>query len=236
MRAIRSERGASGRGKSAASVPEEVLDDLEAALTRIDVSGTDDEPLVRPTKSTTEGSQGSGGIRRLRVVSSSSQDVGSTVLETAPSGTVRGSESRTASTIQASSRLIKARDGSSLVPDSEKTVGEERGQRDRPESQGQASSGTTRMGHNRFEVLAERNGEEGVDHHDFLGGELDTESLADVHPCKSSQSIQYRRVIGAFAQLDVVVDKGVRKTRAHHEDGPIRDERSVPGGHEGCSR
>ena len=29
-------------------VPEDVLDDLEAALTRIDSSGSDDEPLVRP--------------------------------------------------------------------------------------------------------------------------------------------------------------------------------------------
>ena len=30
-------------------VPEEVLNDLEAALTRIDSSGTDDEPLMRPS-------------------------------------------------------------------------------------------------------------------------------------------------------------------------------------------
>ena len=60
MRAIRFERGACGSRqvtqgppdsgvRRAASVPEEVLDDLEAAVTRIDSSGTDDEPLVRPS-------------------------------------------------------------------------------------------------------------------------------------------------------------------------------------------
>ena len=51
--------------RRAVSVPEEVLDDLEAALTQIDSSGTDDELLVRPSsgrnvvprRSTTEGSQ-----------------------------------------------------------------------------------------------------------------------------------------------------------------------------------
>ena len=50
--------------RRAASVPEDVLDDLEAALTRIDSSATDDEALVRPSsgrnvvlrRSTTEGS------------------------------------------------------------------------------------------------------------------------------------------------------------------------------------
>ena len=34
--------------RRAISVPEEVLDDLETTLTRIDSSGSDDEPLVRP--------------------------------------------------------------------------------------------------------------------------------------------------------------------------------------------
>ena len=29
-------------------MPEDVLDDLESVLTRIDSSGSDDEPLVRP--------------------------------------------------------------------------------------------------------------------------------------------------------------------------------------------
>ena len=45
-------------------VPEDVLDDLEAALTRIDSSGSDDEPLVRLSsgrnvvpRTMTEGSQ-----------------------------------------------------------------------------------------------------------------------------------------------------------------------------------
>ena len=52
--------------RRAISVPEEVLDDLEAALTRIDSSGSDDEPLVRPSsgrnvmprRCVAEGSQG----------------------------------------------------------------------------------------------------------------------------------------------------------------------------------
>ena len=197
---------------------EEVLDDLEAALTRIDSSGTDDEPLVRPCRAkevTTEGSQGGGRLRRLRVVSSSSQDVGSTVLETASSD-IRGSESPIASTVQASSRAIRARYGSpqvtSTVPDSRSTVGVERGQRDRP--QGQASSGIAR----RFEVLAEEDGEEGVDHPDFFGGESDTESLADPQHDEADPPVPaipvnpVRRVVGAFAQLDVV-DLFERRTR-----------------------
>ena len=36
-----------------------------------------------------------------------------------------------------------------------------------------------RMVHNRFQVLAEEDGQEGVDDLDFFGGESDTESLAD---------------------------------------------------------
>ena len=168
--------------RRAASVPEDVLDDLEAALTRIDSSATDDEPLVRPSsgrnvvprRSTAEGSQGGGRLRRLRVVSSSFQDVGSTVLETASLGDVRGSESPIASTVQASSRAIRVRHGSpqvsSTVPDSR--ISEGRGQRDRPESQGHASSGMVRMVHNRFQVLAEEDGQEGVDDLEFFGGRI----------------------------------------------------------------
>ena len=70
----------------------------------------------------------------------------------------------------------------------EKHVGAERGQRDRPESQGQASSGVKRMVHNRFEILAEEDEEEGVDHPDFFGAESDTESLAAraSHPSQPS--------------------------------------------------
>ena len=73
------------RLRHVASVPEEVLDDLETAFTRIDSSGTDDEPLVRLSsgknrarRDDKKGSQGSP-LLRLRVVSSSLQDVGSTV-------------------------------------------------------------------------------------------------------------------------------------------------------------
>ena len=68
-----SHRGPPRQGFRAASVPKEALDDLEVVLTRIDSSGTDDEPLVLPLsgprRSTTEGSQGGGRLRRLRVVS-----------------------------------------------------------------------------------------------------------------------------------------------------------------------
>ena len=75
--------------RRAISVPEEVLDDLEAALTRIDSSGSDDEPLVRPSsgrnvmprRSVAEGSQGGDRRRRLRgVVPHTLHEVGSTVV------------------------------------------------------------------------------------------------------------------------------------------------------------
>ena len=163
--------GPPGQGlRRAAKVSQEVVDDFEAALTRIDSSGTEDEPLVRPLRQERRaqevdcrGFTGGGRLRRLRVVSSSPQDVGSTTIETA------------------SSRAIIARHGSpqvtATVPDSRSTWGAERGQRDRPESQGQASSGVKRMVHNRFEILVEED-ENGVDHPDFFGAESDTESLA----------------------------------------------------------
>ena len=83
------------------------------------------------------------------------------------------------------------------------------GQRDRPESQGQASSGIARMVHNRFEVLAGEDDEEGVDL-DFFGGESDTESVADPQhdepdpPVPAIPINRVRRVVGAFAELDVV--------------------------------
>ena len=121
-------------------------------------------------------------------------------LETASSGDVRGSESPIASTAQASSRAIRVRYGSpqvtSTVPDSRSTQGVEQGQRDRPESQGQASSGL-RGWSNRFEVLAEEDGEEGPQH-----DEPDP-------PVPAIPVSRVRRVVGAFAELDVV--------------GPIRD-------------
>ena len=78
--------------RRAISVPEEVSDDLEVALTRIDSSGSDDEPLVRPSsgrnvmprRSVAEGSQGGDRRRRLRVVSHTLHEVGSTVVSESP--------------------------------------------------------------------------------------------------------------------------------------------------------
>ena len=78
--------------RGAISVPEEVLDDLEAVLTRIDSSGSDDEPLVPPSngrkvmprKSVAEGSQGGDRRRRLRVVPHTLHEVGSTVVSECP--------------------------------------------------------------------------------------------------------------------------------------------------------
>ena len=82
----------------------------------------------------------------------------------------------------------------------------------------------------------------GVDHHDFFGGESDTESLADPQRDEADPPVQaipvnpVRRVIGAFAQLDVVdlTEEFERRTRIMRTV-PYVNERSVPGGHEGCS-
>ena len=190
------------------------MDDLETALTRIDSSGTDDEPLVRPSsgrnvvpmRSTTEGSQGGGRLRRLRVVSSSLQDVGSTVLETASSEVPSHQLHPQSKHLHGPSELMDRRSSHPQFRIQEVRC-ELNGGRG---SQGQASSGIAWMVHNRFEVLAEEDCEEGVDHHDFFGGESDTEILADPQhdeadpPVPAIPAIPVRRVVGAFAQLDVV--------------------------------
>ena len=94
------------------------MNDLEAALTRIESSGSDDEPLMRPSsggnvvarRSSTEGPQEGGRLRRLRrVVPVSQQDEGSTVVDAASSGVVRATESPILSTVQVSSRAIRVR-------------------------------------------------------------------------------------------------------------------------------
>ena len=126
-----------------------------------------------PKKSTAEGSQGRNRLRRLRVVSSSPQNVGSTAIETA------------------SSWAIRARHGSPQVTISVLDL-RSMWELNRPESQGQASNGITPMVHNRF--LAEQE-EKGVDHHDFFGAESDTKSLAARARHPSQPSSQSHRCI-----------------------------------------
>ena len=70
-------------------MPEEVLDDLEATLTRIDSSGSDHwcyrrgrNVMLRRTVA--EGSQGGDRRRRLRVVPHTLHEVGSTVVSESP--------------------------------------------------------------------------------------------------------------------------------------------------------
>ena len=66
------------------------------------------------------------------------------------------------------------------------------------------------MVHNRFQVLAEEDGQEGVDDLDFFGGESDTESLGDTQhdepypPVPAIPVNRVQRVVGASAELDVV--------------------------------
>ena len=77
------------------------------------------------------------------------------------------------------------------------------------------------MVHNRFQVLAEEDGQEGVDDLDFFGGESDTESLADPQhdepdpPMPAIPVNRVQRVVGAFAELDVVdlTEEFERRTR-----------------------